>query len=76
MEDHQLLVCWIHACSILHNLLLEDGYQYGDFEHDPDMVQDPNEDDFETLTTNDPLNKAHREVIKIEVLKFHRDIDG
>ena len=76
MEDHQLLVCWTRACSILHNLLLEDGYEYGDFEHDPDMVQNPNEDNFETPTTNDPLDKAHREVVKVEVLQFHRDIDG
>ena len=70
MQHHQLLVFWTCAYLILHNLLLEDGYEYRDFEHDLDMVHNPNEDDFETPTTNDPLDKAHKEVIKMEVLKI------
>ena len=44
--------------------------------HDPYMVHNPNEDDFDTPTTNDYVDKARREVIKMEVFHFHEDIDS
>jgi hypothetical protein len=69
------VVCWIRACAILHNLLLEDGYTYENFDHDPDMVTDLNEDDPETHVSNDPRDRANREIIKMEVLRFHGDIN-
>ena len=74
IQDHQFLVCWIRACAILHNLVLEDGYTYGNFEQDPDRISDPNEDDPDTLATNDPCDRANREVVKMEVLRFYGDI--
>jgi hypothetical protein len=75
IKDHQFLVCWIRACAILHNLILEDGYNYENFEQDPDRINDPNEDDPDTPTTNDPRDRANREVVKMEVLCFHGDIN-
>ena len=69
-------MCWICACAILHNLLLQDGYVYENLLRDPDMVHDPNEDDLETPATNDPHDRHKREVVKMEVLRFHRDIDS
>jgi hypothetical protein len=75
VQDHQFLVCWIRACAILYNLLLEDGCTYGNFEQDPDRVNDPNEEDPDMPATNDPCDRANREVVKMEVLHFHGDIN-
>jgi hypothetical protein len=69
------VVCWIHACIILNNLLLEGEYTYENFEHDSNMVTNLNGDDLDTLVTNDTRNKANKEVIKMEVLQFHGDIN-
>jgi hypothetical protein len=63
-------------CSaILHNLLLKDGYTYEIFQQDPDMVNDPDKDDPDTPTTNDPRDRANIEIIKMEVLRFHGKIN-
>jgi hypothetical protein len=69
------VVCWVCACAILNNLLLKDGHIYEIFKQDPNMVNDPNEDDLDTPATNDPCDRANREVIKMEVLQFHGDIN-
>jgi hypothetical protein len=39
------------------------------------MINDLNEDDLDTLATNDLSNKAIMKVVKREVLSFHADID-
>jgi hypothetical protein len=54
---------------------MEDGYTYENFEQDPDRVDDPNEEDLDTPPTNDPCDRANREVIKMNVLRFHGDIN-
>jgi hypothetical protein len=54
---------------------LEGEYTYENFEHDSNMVTNLNGDDLDTLVTNDTRNKANKEVIKMEVLQFHGDIN-
>jgi hypothetical protein len=69
------MLCWICAYVILHNLLLENGYTYANFKQDLDRVKDPNEEDPNIPTTNDPRYRSNREVVKMEVFCFHGDIN-
>jgi hypothetical protein len=39
------------------------------------MVNDIDKDDPDKPAINDPYNRANKEVVKIEVLRFHGDIN-
>ena len=74
-ETHTLVVLWIRSCAVLHNLLLEDGYDYSNWEgtQDPDVIaseESPDESNV-TLGYNDQHAKEKRELIKADVLRYH-----
>lgn len=75
-ETHTLVVLWIRSCAVLHNLLLEDGYDYSNWEagtEDPDRIvpDEIAEGNILTLGYNDSFAKSKREKIKTEVLNYH-----
>ena len=76
-KTHTLVVLWIRCCAVLHNLLLEDGYDsnWGHETEDPDrIVSDDNVDGAnQALPYNDVVAKYKRENIKAQVLHYHGD---
>ena len=75
-ETHILVMLWIRSCALLHNLLLEDGYDYLNWEvgtEDPDRIlsDETAEENNLTLGYNDSFEKSKREKIKTKVLKYY-----
>ena len=77
-ETHTLVVLWICSCVVLHNLLLQDGYDstWENGIEDPDRIvlDDSSEDANQTLPYNDVFAKNKREIIKLQVLNYHGDM--
>ena len=75
-KTHTLIVLWIRSCAVLHTLLLEDGYNYSNWEGGtqyPDMIafdETPDEGNI-TLGYNDSYAKEKRKLIKEEVMSYH-----
>ena len=76
-HTHTLVVLWIRSCGVLHNLLLEDGYdlEWEGGQEDLDrIVSDGTSNvDHQTLPYNDAFARRKRERIKSEVLHYHGD---
>ena len=74
-DTHTLVVLWIQTCIVLHNLLLEDGYDsnWESAIEDPDIIgtNDTSKLEHSLLPYNDTIAKRKRELIKAQVLNYH-----
>ena len=77
-NTHTLVVLWIQTCVVLHNLLLEDGYDssWESAIEDPDIIgtDDTSELEHSLLLYNDTIAKRKKELIKAQVLNYHDGI--